>query len=214
MRGEVTQDPTKKQKYYDEVLGAEARALFPGDEVQQFPGERPSKNTRDYWQDQIALVCAAVGIPHQIAFPESIQGTVERSVLDMADAFFRARSGVIALASVNVYRLVLEWGIRTNAPGLRPAPPDWRRVTVRPPRSINVDLGYKSSAELKALAAGATNYDLIFGPLGLDWREEFRKLKEQIDYAKSIGLDLEELARVMKGGAPQQAAPGKKEDAE
>ena len=45
---------------------------------------------------------------------------------------------------------------------------------------------------LAELEAGATTYDQIYGPLGLDWKQQFEALKQQREYAAKIGLTLGE----------------------
>ena len=188
--GETTGDDGKKrQQYYDEVVGAEARMLYPGDKVMQFASERPSVVTREYWRYKTELVCTGVGIPYVMVFPDSMQGTVYRGSLDMATAFFKARFAVISEAVKRAYTFWYLWASR-NEPALRGAPSDGDQCTIAPPRAPNVDVGRNSSAMLAELSACATDYELIYGPLGLNWRERFRKLKEQQDYAASIGLKL------------------------
>jgi hypothetical protein len=52
---------------------------------------------------------------------------------------------------------------------------------------------------LAELEVNATNYEMIYGPLGLDWREQFRKRAEQEKYARELGLQL--------GAKPKPAEP-------
>jgi lambda family phage portal protein len=190
-----------KSDYYQEVLGSRTVVLSRGDDVQQFRSDRPSVVTVDYWRYKTELVCAGVGIPYVIVFPDSMQGTVYRGALDMANSFFKARHGVIAEAVRRVIEHYLKWA-RNVDKNLQDPPSDWANVTIYPPRAVNVDVGRNSAAMLSELEAGATNYELIYAPLGLDWREQFRKLAEQRQFAASLGLDLQTAAA---GGTPDQS---------
>lgn len=200
-----------------DAVGGETVALYPDEEMERKPGVRPSKSTMDYWRELKEEICIGADIPYVLIYPDSMQGTVYRGSLDMAAATFRARSAVIAGASRRTYEYVMEWEIRnanlTNSKlkGLK-TPPDWKRVTISAPRAPNVDVGRNANAEIASLAAGTTNYDLIYGPLGLDWRVELRKKAEQVrfiqDLAAEYGLKPEQIASAPSMGTadPQPGA--------
>lgn len=191
-----------RTEHYQNIYGAKTMVLKRGDDMKLLASARPSVVTQQYWDSLTAKVCAGVGIPAVLVFPESMQGTVYRGALDSANAFFRARSAVLASAFERIYVYAMGWAVR-NERALADPPADWARVSIRPPRAVNVDVGRNSSAMIAELEARTTNYELIYAPLGLDWREEFRKLKEQQDYAASIGLDLGQPA----APAPMPQAP-------
>lgn len=179
---------------YQERLGGETIVLKAGEDLKQFQSNRPSVVTRDYWRDLQAEVCASCGIPAVLVFPDQMQGTQYRGSLDMAATFFRSRSAVMQ----EVVRRIYEWvmreagrrATRNNDQELLGAPQDFWRVSIQPPRSVNVDVGRNSAAMLAELAAGATNFELIYAPQGLDWREEGSKLAEQLQYFEALGIKL------------------------
>ena len=173
-----------RTQYFREALGGRIAYGLDGEKVDQLPGTRPSVTTVDYWRYKKELVCIGVGLPYVLVFPDSMQGTVYRGALDMADAFFRARFKTIDCAARQVYRFFVK---QTFAK--RPA--DWKAVSIQPPRAVNVDVGRNSAALMGELPNFATNWDLIYGPLGLDWRKEFQKTAEQIKYARSLGLPID-----------------------
>lgn len=180
---------TTTNQYYEDVFGASAKVIKSGDKYSQHVSNRPTVTQQWYWRYRTEVICAGVGIPYVIVFPDSMQGTVYRGALDMANAFFRARFAVIAEVCRRVWEYTMGWASK-NEPMLAGAPDDWWRVSISPPRAVNVDVGRNSAAMIAELAVGATDYELIYSPLGLDWRERFDKLKEQKDYADSIGLEL------------------------
>jgi hypothetical protein len=180
------------------VSGGTVRVLQHGDEVDQNPGQRPSVTTVEYWKLKRELVCAGVEIPYCIVFPDSMQGTVYRGALDMATSFFRSRHAVLADVQRRIWGYVISFGIATDR-ALAGPPGDWRKVSILPPRAPNVDVGRNSAAMLAELAAGATNYELIYGSLGLSWQTELRKRAEQAkfirDLAAQYGVDPSEISQ-------------------
>lgn len=194
----ITED---RVQYYQEITGGRAKVLKIGDKVHQNPGERPSVTTVEYWKLKRELVCVAVEIPYWMIFPEDVQGTAYRGQLDMATAFFRSRHATMASVMRRCYRYAMNWANR-NEPKFRDPPYDWAKVSIIPPRAPNVDVGRNSSAMLAELAAGATNWDLVYGPLGLDAREELRKRAENARYirdlAKEYGVEVSEISQMQQ----------------
>lgn len=172
---------TERSAYYQNVGGGKIRVLMHGDEIDQNPGQRPSVTTTEYWKLKRELVCAGVEIPYCIVFPDSMQGTVYRGALDMATAMFKSRHGVIASVAYRLWAYVMSFAHATERQFARP-PQDWRNVSVLPPRAPNVDVGRNAAAEAEALKDGRTNYDLIYGPQGLSWRVELKKLNDQMEF--------------------------------
>ena len=182
----VTED---RAEYVKNVAGGRTIVTRTGEKYEQHQSSRPGDATRQFWKELKAEICTGAGIPYVIAYPESMQGTVYRGALDAADAFFRARSIVLQDFVRRIWSYVMPFEIANN-PALRPRPDDWWKVVIHPPRSVNVDVGYNSSAAIAELEAGLKTYDEVYGPRGLDWREQFDRLAEQQAYAKAIGLTL------------------------
>lgn len=191
-----------KSLYYHEISGGRARLLKRGDKVNQNAGMRPSVTTVDYWKLKLMFICGGVEIPYCIVFPDSMQGTVYRGALDMATSFFKSRHAVIADIQRRIWGYVMNWA-RMVEPTLADAPEDWRNVSILPPRAPNVDVGRNSAAMLEELKNGATNYDLIYGPLGLDWRTELKKLNEQLTFIES---ECPAVAKLLAAQNPQPPA--------
>lgn len=171
-----------------DITGARVVGLKPGEDIAQLAAQRPADVTRNFWRLLETKICLGCGFPYVLVNPDSMQGTVYRGSLDMATAFFKARSLVISTACREVFKYVM--GFAKNDPALGPAPADWWRCTIVPPRAPNVDVGHNSAAMLAELEVGATDYELIYAPQGHDWRKRFEALAEQRAYAKSLGLSL------------------------
>lgn len=206
--GSMTQ--AQKRTYYESTIGGRTFFLQQDDELEQFKVERPAGATREYWLLLEHKICAGVGIPRQLVYSESLQGTVQRSVLDIVAAWFRIRSSVLIRGFAKVYYFVLDHGIQTKAT-LADRPGYWRRFTWRPPRAPNVDVGRNSAAMLAELAAGTTNYQRIFAELGLDMVEELTKKADGVVLIKKLaaerGILPEEIAAADLSAAPADPAP-------
>lgn len=188
-------DGTERADYYQDVFSGSAAVLRPGDEFQQFPGERPSAATSGYWDRLERNVCAGVGIPRELVIPQSMQGTSIRSVLDISNAFFRSRSSVLADHFARVYAYVIESGM--SARRIPQGPPDWYRTTHRAPRSINVDVGRNSAAAISEWKTGMRTMRDTYAETGDDWAQQLeqkaREAKAVNDLAKKYGVDRAEI---------------------
>lgn len=187
LHSDGTTNAVDAAEYYETITSGVAKVMLPRDDIVQVRGERPSVVTQEYWKLLREYVCAGVGIPAQLAFPESLQGTMARGMNALAAATFRARFGVLAEAWARVYEHYFRYAIASE-PELQPAPSDWFEHTVQPPRSPDVDPGYTAAAAVNLLANGATTLDLIYGPQGHDWRAMIDALADQAAYARARGL--------------------------
>lgn len=204
-----TDDWRQRNSELQATLGGRSFALKIGEDVAQFMPNRPTESTRYLWEYLISKVCIGVGVPKQLVIPYSIQGTVVRGDYDVANAYFQARSAILAQVCKDVYLYALGWGINREPALNDPLPPDWAKVTIRSPRAVNVDVGRNSAAMLAELAAGATNYELIYAPLGLDWQEEVTKLADQVQFINQLAaarnLNPAELREQAAAALAQQA---------
>ncbi len=190
LRGTVTQsDNTTRDQYYKDVFGTEVKVLKTGDEMEQFMSSRPSVASREYWDYLTAKLCAGVGIPKELVLPSSMNGTVARAVLDMANTYFRTRSAVIADHLRHVYEYVIEWGVR-NDPTLQPAPVDWYLSHYRAPRAVNVDVGRNSAAMIQEWKTGMRTLQDIYAEVGQDWREQIQQRASEMAFVKELAASL------------------------
>lgn len=81
------------------------------------------------------------------------------------------------------------------------------RALVPQPRLTWLDPNKEVDAILSAIAGGILDYSVPWGVQGTTWRKGFRLLKQQREYAKSIGLELPEINPVAAG--PSIAASAK-----
>ena len=193
------------ENYYEQVFGSAVKVLKNGDSFEQFATERPGVNMREYWRQLTEKVCAGVGIPYVLVYPESMQGTVYRGALDMSAVWFKSRHQVMSSAARRIYEYVMEYAIKTDLT-LNDAPSDWYEVAITAPRSPNVDVGRNSAAQLAELEAGIVTYDEVYGARGLDWRSSLESKAQQALFVRQLagkyGLDVSEISTIQKEKAP------------
>lgn len=213
-----TETTENKTRYAKQALGGRVMAIKIGEKVSQFVSNRPTVTQQWYWDYLTARICAGVGISKLLAYPYSMQGTVTRADLDVMAGFFRSRSEVLASALTEIRNYVIGWENQNN-PLLADPPSDWRKVTVRPPRSVNVDVGRNSSAMLAELKAGARTFEDVYAELGRDYRDQLRQRAKEAklirDLAKEFGVSAAEItdfAAAAIAAAEKPEAPGKPEE--
>lgn len=178
--------------FYNVKLGASEIALQHGDSISQFQATRPSLVEQQHWDYLTTKICIGTGISKMLVVPYSIQGTIGRGEYEISAAFFRARSRVVQKAIEWVFCKVTQWGGSFDREVLRGGFnfDDCEQITVRPPRSPNVDVGRNSKAALDELASGARSFQDWYAETGQDWREQFDKIAEEREYAASKGIIL------------------------
>ena len=198
------------ENYYEQVFGSSVKVLKNGDSFEQFATERPGVNMREYWRQLTEKVCAGVGIPYVLVYPESMQGTVYRGALDMSAVWFKSRHQVMSSAARRIYEYVMEYAIKSD-PKLNDAPSDWYEVAITAPRSPNVDVGRNSAAQLAELEAGILTYDEVYGARGLDWRSALEAKAQQALFVRQLadkyGVDVSEISVIQKERPAASAAP-------
>lgn len=180
-------------EFYNVQIGAAEIALQKGDSIKQFQAERPSLAEREHWDYLLSKVCAGVGISKLLVLPYSMQGTVARADLAIAAAFFRARSSIIQAAIRQVFFWALEWGGNYDREVFRGGFDftNFENVTVRPPKSPDVDVGRNSKALISEYQAGLRTAQDIFGEAGQDWREQFEQKAREAQLINELAKEYE-----------------------
>jgi lambda family phage portal protein len=171
--------------YYTIDLGGKTVYVMPGEKIEQFKSDQPSAATQDYWNTLIGKVCIGVGIPRVLVIPYTMQGTVLRADIETAAAYFRARSAVIGHTMHQLYRWAVGWGVDYDR-RLKGAPKDWDQIVIRPPRSVNVDIGRNSQALIAEMQNGIRTLADVCNELGLDWRAVLRQRAKEWAYAQQL----------------------------
>lgn len=197
-------------EYYRRVFGPTTKVMKVGDEIDKSGPERPTVVQQWYWRFLCEEICNGVGIPLTMVFPDSMQGTVYRGVLDSANAFFRSRSAVLAGAWKQVWEYALDTGSRLEV-SIADKPVDWRMVTVRPPRAVNVDVGRNSSAMLAELEAGTRTFAQVYAETGEDWRDQLEQKAKEAAFINQLARKYKvpplSITQLAVAATPKPAAP-------
>jgi capsid protein len=181
----VTKQP---DSFYDVTLGAYEKLLKKGESMEQFKSESPSVAEQNFWEYLTARICAGVGISKLLVLPSSMQGTVVRADLDIATAFFRSRSEVMATAILNIYEWTIGWAARYDQQMDGAPKGDLLSATIRPPRSVNVEFGRNSSAMISEVQAGLRTRQDVYAEAGLDWREELEQIAKEAAFIQALSV--------------------------
>ena len=177
-----------RTRWLKDAIGGRVAALKMGEKVTQFMSNRPTVSQQWYFDYITGRICAGVGISKLLVYPFSMQGTVTRADLDVMAGFFRSRSEVLAAAFTEVRNYVMGWEITADV-AIADPPSNWRKVTVRPPRSVNVDVGRNSSAMLAELKSGARTYQDVYAELGHDYREQLTQRAREAKFIRALAKE-------------------------
>jgi capsid protein len=205
---------------YRKIYGGNTRAFKLNEDAQMMAPNRPAEATLQLWEFLINCVCAGAHAPRCLVFGKisaasaKSQGTEVRGELDSADAFYRGdftKWQTFVRGSVEYF---MEWAIR-NDPRVADPPANWRScIHIQQPEACNVDVGHTTQAALMLLAAGASDYDMILGPMGISFQHVARKLSRQQKLLERLDVKVT-LPGLMKGQIPLDGAkPNQPQEAE
>lgn len=179
-----------RYKHIQQVLGSRTITLKVGEKVSQLENKSPSASTQWLWDYVASLICAGTGgISKLLVFPWSLQGTVTRADLDLANNYFRSRFAPFQSAAFQIYLFSIGTA-RFSDLRIADAPANWTKVNIRPPRAVNVDVGRNSAAMIAELESGATTLDEVYGSRGMDWREQVRQRGREEKFIDQVANEL------------------------
>jgi capsid protein len=198
--GEVVGGKNPLTEFYLRVFGPTKKVMKIGDEYEVPTPNNPTTSQQWYWRYIAEQICNGVGVAIILIYPESIQGTVYRGILDKQNSQFRSRSAVLASKLKQVWIYVIGVGA-TQDKRISNLPPDWTKLTARPPKAVNVDVGRNSAAILAEWRAGTKTLEEICAEKGEDWREVLRQKAKEIkaihDLAAEFKLDANDLTDML-----------------
>jgi capsid protein len=173
----------------DKALGGETIALFPDETYEEHRSDTPSAGTQFHWDYILSKVCNGFGIAKLLISPYSVQGTVVRADLETSAAMLKSSSEMLNETISKIYQWVLSEAVYTNAGGVaNNLPDDFRNVTIRAPKSFNVDIGRNSRAMLEELSAGIRTFEDIYGEVCQDWMERLEQKAKEAAFIKGLSV--------------------------
>lgn len=172
-------------EYYQRVFGPSKKVMKIGDEYDVPTPNNPTASQQWYWRYISEQICIGVGIPIEIIYPSSaLGGAPYRGMLVKANALFRCRSAVLGAKFKQVWIYVIGTG-STQDRRIAGKPQDWTKLKVRPPKSIDVDVGRNSNAMLAEWRAGTRTLEGICLEAGEDWKEVVSQKAKEIAFIKA-----------------------------
>jgi capsid protein len=210
----------EKQEYFRKAFGGRTAYADAGTDVKQFVSNRPTVAQQWYWDYLASRICAGIGFSKLLVFPWSIQGTVARADLGLARNFFLCRFAPIQSVVQDIFRFVIGVARFTDA-RIADAPHDWAKVTIRPPKTVDVDVGRNSAATIAELESGLTTFEEQYAMRGLDFREQIRQRAREEKFIDRIaaeeGISPDRIRRAitdsLRNGMQQETEQRAQEDA-
>jgi capsid protein len=181
-------DWKERTQFFQRVVGGRTIAMKQGEDIKQFMSNRPTVSQQWMFDYLASRICAGIGFSKLLVFPWSIQGTVARADLELARNFFLCRFAPVQSVVQEIYRFVIGVARFTDA-RIADAPSDWARVNIRPPRTVNVDVGRNAQAIRSDLETGQTTYDEQYAMRGYDWREQLRQKAREAAFIRQLAAE-------------------------
>lgn len=141
--------------------------------------ERPSVETQGFIQDQIMRgAFAGLGWPIELSWnPEKLGGANIRMIVEKAERAVKRRQKYLCL----VWRRVTYYAIaKAMKIGALPHDPDWFLWDAQLPKSLTVDAGHQSKADIEEYRIGFKTLSEVYGKRGIDWQTALRqRIKEE-----------------------------------
>jgi hypothetical protein len=165
-----------------EIYGGDVGVLDPGDDFVEFATARPSEGFIKLYNILLNDICEGQGIGKIMYSPESYQGTVTRTIIEINKSFFDGHTVMIGNQLKRVF---------SHITSTIPVPQNlnWNNIELKLPRSIVVDIGRDSAKEIEELKAGLKSFQTAYSERGLDWRTELTQNAEEADFIKNLAKE-------------------------
>ena len=172
-------DERRKIDKLREIYGGDVGVLEPGEDFVEFATARPSEGFIKLYNILLNDICEGQGIGKIMYSPESYQGTVTRTIIEVNKSFFDGHTIMIG----NQLKRVFEH-ITSSIPV--PQNLNWNNIELKLPRSIVVDIGRDSAKEIEELKAGLKSFQTAYSERGLDWKQELTQNAEEAEFIKEL----------------------------
>ena len=193
--------------------------LQPGEDVKFSQATAPNAQYGPFTQQQIQQIAAGIGLDAPTLgrwFADGNFSTQRMARMELYAEVDFDRTNIVLPALRQVRRRFKQLAVTQ---GLVEAPrfledPRWRRAYLRddwqgPPKQP-IDEAKYAAAQKILLSLGLTNHERIYNELGLNWRDELRKVAEIRDFARELEIDIPGLTSPAKTD-PREPRPEKKD---
>lgn len=170
--------------------GGDVLILGEGEDFKELVSDRPGDGALrllGFLQNEI---CEGQGVGKLLYHPESVQGTVARADIQLRKSFFEGHSNVFSDKLKEVFRWVISDLPAGNVRG-------WDRVEAKPPRSIVVDIGRDSKAEIEEVNENLKSLRDYFAERGKDWKLELEQIAFEKSEMERLGLARNDINQIV-----------------
>lgn len=174
-----------------------------GSGLEVLKSERPSNETQGFIQDQIMRgAYAALEWPIEFSWnPEALGGANIRMIVEKAERTVKKHQKYLA----TTWRRACIYGLaKAIKIGLLPFDEDWFLWDAQLPKSLTVDAGHQSKADIEEYRIGFNTLSEIYGKRGEDWQDAIKqRVKERkflLDECAAQGVKPEEIQMMTPNG--------------
>lgn len=206
-------------EYYQRIFGPTKKVMKIGDEYEIPQNNNPTANQQWYYRYIGEQICVGVGTPIEVIYPSAeLGGAPYRGMLSKSSSQFKCRSAFLGSKFKQVWIYVVGTGVDQDQ-RIAKKPKDWTKTKVRPPKSIDVDVGRNSAAMLSEWKAGTRTLESICLETGDDVEEVIdQRAKEAAlikQAAEKYGVEPSQVSDMIAPPPPKGTpAPAEKDDDE
>lgn len=202
-RAEGTDPAATKYERFENLTGGNWEYVDAGDDI-QFPDiKRPNVAIAPFIEAVLGYAGGALGLARAYSLLRadssytSFRGDM---ILSWASAFYPMQKWLERRYADWVAQKVLAWAERKKK--IKPLIEGWqKKISWKWPTMPAVDEARESVAQAQFLKNGAIDYTNI---LGSDWKNKFRALSEQLNFARDLALPLSIFEQKSGGAAPSE----------
>jgi lambda family phage portal protein len=180
--------------------------LPPGMDVDFPPPQHPNAVLADFTKFLLKGIAAGLRVSYHTLsgdVAEANYSSLRASLLPEKDAWKKRQASIISQLHGPIFAAWTQTAWLTGAIDLAEPPSVFARPIFWPRSWEWVDPLKDITADIQALDNLLTTYQETLGKRGLDWRETFRQIKAEQDYAGELGLSIPRIAKILAKTAPQ-----------
>jgi capsid protein len=196
---------TPSVEYFDDSTVRYFRAGT-GSKIEAPNSQRPSQNAREFSNDILRSAFAAMGWPLELHNPDAMRGANTRMRIAQAMRTIEQVQRIADRIAIRKHTFAIAKAIEL---GILPPDEDWYKIEHQKPRTLTVDNGRDTKADIELYKIGAKSLEELCAGNGRYWEEVVtQKVKEAAfisDQAAMAGVDPRAVQMLTPNEAPQAA---------
>ena len=192
-------------EYFDDSTVRYFRAGT-GSKIEAPNSQRPSQNAREFSNDILRSAFAAMGWPLELHNPDAMRGANTRMRIAQAMRTIEQVQRIADRIAIRKHTYAIAKAIEL---GILPPDEDWYKIEHQKPRTLTVDNGRDTKADIELYKIGAKSLEELCAGNGRYWEEVVtQKVKEAAfisEQAMAAGVDPRSVQMLTPNEAPQAA---------